>query len=154
MSSSPEAEVEQRILLGQRLGDRTWAVNLTHATEWTDQLHATEGELEGDFGLARKPLFVVPNHTLGRFSSERLNLYPAANLLVATKEDFESGKRRELMGRIATGNWDSVIVTHWGFEKIPLSEQTKHDFFADQRHESNWRFVSSGATAIHGSSTT
>src|SRR5206468_6760644 len=86
-------------------------------------------------GLARKPMFVVPNHMLGQFSSELLTLYPGANILVASKEDFEPGKRRELMSRIATGNWDSVIVTHSGFEKIPLSEETKLDFFQEQLHE-------------------
>jgi hypothetical protein len=86
-------------------------------------------------GLARKPMFVVPNHMLGQFSSELLTLYPGANILVASKEDFEPGKRRELMSRIATGNWDSVIVTHSGFEKIPLSEETKRDFFREQLHE-------------------
>src|SRR5206468_3096018 len=86
-------------------------------------------------GLARKPMFVVPNHMLGQFSSELLTLYPGANILVASKEDFEPGKRRELMSRIATGNWDSVIVTHSGFEKIPLAEETKRDFFQEQLHE-------------------
>src|SRR5213596_1580062 len=86
-------------------------------------------------GLARKPMFVVPNHMLEQFSSELLNLYPAANILVATREDFESNKRRELMSRIATGNWDSVIVTHSGFERIPVSEQTQKDFFHEQLHE-------------------
>src|SRR4029077_73488 len=70
-------------------------------------------------GLARKPLFAVPNHMLGQFSSELLMLYPGANLLVATKDDFEKDKRKTLMNRIATGNWDAVIVTHSGFEKIP-----------------------------------
>ena len=76
-------------------------------------------------GLARKPMFTVPNHMLGQFSSELLTLYPSANILAATKEDFEKDKRRELMSRIATGNWDAIIVTHSGFEKIPMSEETK-----------------------------
>ena len=83
-------------------------------------------------GLARKPLFVVPNHMLGQFSSELLMLYPSANILAAGKADFESGKRRELMGRIATGNWDAVIVTHSGFERLPLSAKTQKDFFDAQ----------------------
>jgi N12 class adenine-specific DNA methylase len=86
-------------------------------------------------GLARKPLFVVPNHMLGQFSSELLQLYPAANILVATKEDFEKTRRRQLMSRIATGNWDAIIVTHSGFEKIPLSKDTKESFFQEQLHE-------------------
>ena len=83
-------------------------------------------------GLARKPLFVVPNHMLEQFASELLTLYPAANILVATKEDFEKQRRQTLMSRIATGNWDAVIVTHSGFEKIPLSTDTQEAFFTEQ----------------------
>jgi N12 class adenine-specific DNA methylase/predicted O-methyltransferase YrrM len=86
-------------------------------------------------GLARKPMFTVPNHMLGQFASELLNLYPSANILAATKEDFEKDRRRELMSRIATGNWDAIIVTHSGFEKIPMSAETKHEFFREQLHE-------------------
>jgi N12 class adenine-specific DNA methylase len=86
-------------------------------------------------GLARKPLFVVPNHMLGQFSSELLTLYPAANLLVASKDDFEKTRRQTLMSRIATGNWDAVIVTHSGFEKIPVSQASKEEFFRAQIRE-------------------
>jgi N12 class adenine-specific DNA methylase/O-acetyl-ADP-ribose deacetylase (regulator of RNase III)/SAM-dependent methyltransferase len=86
-------------------------------------------------GLARKPMISVPNHMLGQFSSELLTLYPSANILAATKEDFEMSKRRELMSRIATGNWDAIIVTHSGFEKIPMSEKSKHEFFQTQIDE-------------------
>jgi N12 class adenine-specific DNA methylase len=86
-------------------------------------------------GLARKPMFAVPNHMLGQFSSELLTLYPGANILVAGKEDFESQNRRRLFGRIATGNWDAVIVTHSGFERIPLSQETQKRFFEEQLHE-------------------
>lgn len=85
--------------------------------------------------LARKPMMVVPNHMLGQFSSELLTLYPGANILAATREDFEMGKRRELMSRIATGNWDAIIVTHSGFEKIPMSEQARREFFTTQMDE-------------------
>jgi len=86
-------------------------------------------------GLARKPLFVVPNHMLGQFSSELLTLYPAANILVASKDDFEKEKRQTLMSRIATGNWDAVIVTHASFEKIPVSRATQEEFFKSQMRE-------------------
>jgi hypothetical protein len=86
-------------------------------------------------GLARKPLFTVPNHMLGQFSSELLTLYPGANILVATKEDFEKEKRKTLMSRIATGNWDAVIVTHSGFEKIPVSRATQEQFIKGQLRE-------------------
>ncbi|MEO8426129.1 MAG: DEAD/DEAH box helicase [Verrucomicrobiota bacterium] len=86
-------------------------------------------------GLARKPLFAVPNHMLGQFSTELLTLYPGANILVAGKEDFESKNRKKLFSRIATGNWDAVIVTHSGFERIPLQYDTKKRFFEEQLHE-------------------
>lgn len=86
-------------------------------------------------GLARKSLFAVPNHMLEQFSSELLTLYPGANILVATKEDFEKTKRQTLMSRIATGNWDAVIVTHSGFEKIPVSKSTQEEFFKEQIRE-------------------
>ncbi|HEY3915964.1 MAG TPA: methyltransferase domain-containing protein [Verrucomicrobiae bacterium] len=86
-------------------------------------------------GLARKPLFAVPNHMLGQFSSELLTLYPGANILVASKDDFEKQKRKTLMSRIATGNWDAVIVTHSCFEKIPISKATQEEFFKSQLRE-------------------
>jgi len=86
-------------------------------------------------GLARKPLFTVPNHMLGQFSTELLALYPGANILVAGKEDFEAANRKKLFSRIATGNWDAIIVTHSGFERIPLSQDTQKRFFEEQLHE-------------------
>jgi hypothetical protein len=86
-------------------------------------------------GLARKPMFSVPNHMLGQFSTELLTLYPGANILVAGKEDFESRNRKKLFSRIATGNWDAVIVTHSGFERIPLAHETQKRFFEEQIHE-------------------
>jgi N12 class adenine-specific DNA methylase/SAM-dependent methyltransferase len=86
-------------------------------------------------GLARKPMFVVPNHMLGQFSTELLTLYPGANILVAGREDFETQNRKKLFSRIATGNWDAIIVTHSGFERIPLSEETQVRFFKDQLDE-------------------
>jgi N12 class adenine-specific DNA methylase len=86
-------------------------------------------------GLARKPLFAVPNHMLGQFSGELLTLYPGANILVASKDDFEKQKRKTLLSRIATGNWDAVIVTHSGFEKIPIARATQEEFFREQLRE-------------------
>ena len=86
-------------------------------------------------GLARKPLIAVPNHMLGQFSSELLTLYPGANILVASKDDFEKERRKTLMSRIATGNWDAVIVTHSGFEKIPLSRASQEEFIQAQMRE-------------------
>jgi len=86
-------------------------------------------------GLARKPMFTVPNHMLGQFSTELLMLYPGANILVAGKEDFEAQHRKKLFSRIATGNWDAVIITHSGFERIPLSHETQTRFFIEQLEE-------------------
>jgi N12 class adenine-specific DNA methylase/phospholipid N-methyltransferase len=86
-------------------------------------------------GLATKPMFVVPNHMLAQFSSELLTLYPTANILVAGKDDFEASRRARLFSRIATGNWDAVIVTHASFEKIPISPKTRRDFIARQIDE-------------------
>jgi N12 class adenine-specific DNA methylase len=83
-------------------------------------------------GLCQKPLFAVPNHMLGQFSSELLTLYPGANILAAGKEDFEGASRAKLFSRIATGNWDAVIVTHSGFERISMSLKAQEDFFKDQ----------------------
>jgi N12 class adenine-specific DNA methylase len=85
--------------------------------------------------LATKPMFTVPNHMLGQFSTELLTLYPGANILVAGKEDFEAANRKKLFSRIATGNWDAVIVTHSGFERIPLSPETQQRFFKEQLDE-------------------
>ncbi len=86
-------------------------------------------------GLARKPMFVVPNHMLGQFSTELLTLYPGANILAAGRDDFASFKRRELMSRIATNNWDAIIVTHSGFERLPLSVAARKEFLEEQRAE-------------------
>jgi N12 class adenine-specific DNA methylase len=86
-------------------------------------------------GLARKPMFAVPNHMLGQFSTELLTLYPGANILVAGRKDFEAQNRKKLFSRIATGNWDAIIVTHSGFERIPLSEETQVRFFREQLDE-------------------
>jgi N12 class adenine-specific DNA methylase len=88
---------------------------------------------------------------LGQFSSELLNLYPGANILVATKDDFEKTKRQTLMSRIATGNWDAVIVTHSGFEKIPVSRATQEEFFKEQLRELSLSpLSSSGSRKIRG----
>jgi N12 class adenine-specific DNA methylase len=86
-------------------------------------------------GLATKPMFVVPNHMLAQFSSELLTLYPTANILAAGKEDFTANNRARLFSRIATGNWDAVIVTHASFEKIPVSLNTRRNFIAAQIDE-------------------
>ena len=72
-------------------------------------------------GLCNKSLFVVPNHIVEQFASEFLQLYPSANLLVATKKDFETANRKKFCSRIATGEYDAIIIGHSQFEKIPMS---------------------------------
>lgn len=72
-------------------------------------------------GLCRKSLFVVPNHLTEQWASEFLRLYPGANILAATRKDFEPARRKKFCSRIATGNYDAVIIGHTQFEKIPLS---------------------------------
>ena len=72
-------------------------------------------------GLCSKSLFVVPNHLTEQWASEFLQLYPSANILVATKKDFETKNRKKFCGRIATGDYDAIIIGHSQFEKIPMS---------------------------------
>lgn len=72
-------------------------------------------------GLCQKSMFVVPNYLVGQWASEYLRLYPSANILVTTKRDFETGNRKKFCGRIATGDYDAVIIGHSQFEKIPMS---------------------------------
>ena len=72
-------------------------------------------------GLCNKAMFVVPNHLVGQWASEYLRLYPSANILVTRKQDFETGNRKKFCSRIATGDYDAVIIGHSQFEKIPMS---------------------------------
>ena len=74
-------------------------------------------------GLCQKSMFVVPNHLMGQWASEYLRLYPNANILVTTKQDFETANRKKFCGRIATGDYDAVIIGHLQFEKIQMSEE-------------------------------
>jgi N12 class adenine-specific DNA methylase/SAM-dependent methyltransferase len=80
---------------------------------------------ERRLGLANKPCIVVPNHMLEQFSREFLHLYPSANILVADKESLDKANRKEFVARCATGTWDAVIITHRGFEAIPVSIATR-----------------------------
>lgn len=79
-------------------------------------------------GIVSKPMFVVPNHLLGQWANEILKLYPTANVLVATQKDFEKTRRKKLMGKIATGEWDAVLIAHSSFGLIPMSKEyeTRH----------------------------
>ncbi|MFO0427574.1 MAG: DEAD/DEAH box helicase family protein [Planctomyces sp.] len=86
-------------------------------------------------GLVRKPMYVVPNHLLEQFSREFMQLYPNARLLVAAKEDLSRDKRKMLTAKIATGEWDGIIVTHSSFERIGMSTEYQQRFLQEQIDE-------------------
>ena len=83
-------------------------------------------------GLCQKSMFVVPNHLVGQWASEYLRLYPSANILVARKQDFETANRKKFCGRIATGDYDAVIIGHSQFEKIPMSLERQYHMLQQQ----------------------
>ena len=86
-------------------------------------------------GLCQKSLFVVPNHLTEQWATEFLQLYPAANILVATRKDFETKNRKKFCGRIATGDYDAVIIGHSQFEKIPMSVERQRAILEQQIDE-------------------
>ena len=86
-------------------------------------------------GLCSKPLFAVPNHLTEQWASEFLRLYPSANILVASKKDFEPVNRKKFCARIATGNYDAVIMGHSQFEKIPMSKERQERLLEEQIDE-------------------
>ena len=86
-------------------------------------------------GLCQKSLFVVPNHLTEQWASEYLQLYPSANILVATNKDFETANRKKFCSRIATGDYDAVIIGHSQFEKIPMSIQRQQTILEQQIYE-------------------
>jgi N12 class adenine-specific DNA methylase/SAM-dependent methyltransferase len=88
-------------------------------------------------GLVKKPLFAIPNHLLEQFAREFQQVYPNAKLLVAAKEDFTRERRKHLTAKIASGEWDGIIVTHSSFERIGLSRQYQEKFLLEQIEEYN-----------------
>lgn len=86
-------------------------------------------------GMASKPCYVVPNHMLEQFAAEFLRAYPGANILMASKDDLVGDKRRTLLSRIATGDWDGVLITHASFERIKMSDDALESFIAARVHE-------------------
>ena len=88
-------------------------------------------------GLCRKSLFAVPNHLTEQWAAEFLRLYPSANILVATKKDFETRNRKKFCARIATGDYDAIIIGHSQFERIPISQERQQrllDVYKRQGH--------------------
>src|SRR5207253_164524 len=86
-------------------------------------------------GLIRKPLYVVPNHLLEQFGREFLHLYPNARLLIAGKEDLARDRRKLLTAKIASGEWDGIVVTHSSFERIGMSRGYQEQFLNEQIQE-------------------
>src|SRR5262249_9789798 len=93
--------------------------------------------------LIKKPMYVVPNHLLEQFAREFMHVYPNARLLIASKEDFTKERRKQLTARIATGEWDGIIVTHSSFERIGLSRAYQEKFLKEQIAEYNQLLVES-----------
>lgn len=86
-------------------------------------------------GIVSKPMFVVPNHLLGQWANEILKLYPTANILVATQKDFEKTRRKKLMAKIATGEWDAVLIAHSSFGLVPMSREYEKKHIENQIEE-------------------
>lgn len=86
-------------------------------------------------GLCAKSMFVVPNHLVEQWASEYLQLYPSANILVTTKKDFETKNRKKFCARIATGDYDAIIIGHSQFEKIPMSLERQKYFLQSEIDE-------------------
>ncbi len=86
-------------------------------------------------GLIKKPMYVVPNHMLEQFAREFMQLYPNAHLLIASKEDMTKDRRKFLTAKIASGNWDGIIVTHSSFERIGMSKERQQEFLEGQIHD-------------------
>lgn len=86
-------------------------------------------------GLCSKSMFVVPNHLTEQWASEFLRLYPSAKILVTTKKDFEKNNRRRFCSRIATGDYDAIIIGHSQFEKIPMSKERQERLLQEQIQE-------------------
>ena len=96
-------------------------------------------------GLIKKPMYVVPNHLLEQFAREFMHVYPNARLLVAAKEDFTRERRKMLTARIASGDWDGIIMTHSSFERIGMSKAYQEQFLREQIAEYNQLLVDSAA---------
>ena len=109
---------------------------LAHAVGAGKTYEMTAAAMESKrLGLCSKSLFVVPNHLTEQWAAEFLQLYPAANILVATKKDFETKNRKRFCGRIATGDYDAVIIRHSQFEKIPMSIERQIALLERERDE-------------------
>lgn len=131
MTPDIELKLHQKNAVAHQLyGDNTLLAHCVGAGK-TFEMTAAAMEMRR-LGLAQKPLFVVPNHLTGQWASEFLSLYPGANILAATKKDFEPANRKKFCSRISTGDYDAVIIGHSQFEKIPLSKERQAAMIEDQ----------------------
>ena len=103
-------------------------------------------------GLIKKPMYVVPNHMLEQFAREFMQLYPNAKLLVAAKEDLTRDRRKLLTAKIASGEWDGIIVTHSSFERIGMSRDYQEKFLREQIAEYD-QLLCDSAEARHRAAT-
>lgn len=134
MSAGIDLKPHQRSAVARTLyGGNTLLAHAVGAGK-TFEMVAAGMELKR-LGLSQKPLYVVPNHLAEQWGGEFLRLYPNANILVAGKKDFESKRRKRLMSRIATGEWDAVIVGHSSFGKIPVSKDLQERHIHEQIDE-------------------
>ena len=103
---------------------------------WHTSFEMIAAAMEGKrLGLHSKSLICVPNHLTEQIGSDFIKLYPNANILVATKKDFEKENRRALMAKIATGNYDAIIIGHSQLEKIPISQERQQQYIREQIEE-------------------
>ncbi len=102
-------------------------------------------------GVANKIMFVVPNHLIGQWTNEFLRLYPSANILASRKKDFEPANRKKFVSRIATGDWDAIIIGHTQFERIPLSKETEIRYIEEYISEIRNELSSSGESSYRRS---
>lgn len=102
------------------------------------------------FGLAQKPMIVVPNHLLDQIAREAQQLYPTGRFLIATKDDLARDARRVFAARCATGDWDAVIITHSAFGQIPVRPDVEQDWIQDQKHALRWALQSAGNSRSRG----
>ena len=131
MSSAIKLYPHQKAAVWRNMSSGNTLLAHTVGAGKTFEMIATGMEMKRT-GLAKKPLYVIPNHMLEQFSREHLILYPDANLLVATKQDLSKDRRQLLKARMATGQWDGIIMTHSSFEKIAMSPEYQERFLAEQ----------------------
>jgi hypothetical protein len=108
-------------------------------------LMAATGMKMKQASLIHKPMYVVPNHLLEQFAREFMQLYPNAKLLIAAKEDFTKERRKMLTAKIASGDWDGIIVTHSSFERVGMSRQYQEHFLREQIEEYNQLLIDSAS---------